>query len=245
VRIPEQTLGAAFGQGKDGKDPPFKELTVMTEGDSLVLEGNARTLGLPFTFRAEPVVTEEGTLALQLEQVHVMGIGVKGFVGAFSNTIEDAANQRQRRLLTVQKDQLVLDPFPFVGPPEVHTAFRSVEVREHSIVARLGEPPDEADALPEPGLVLTGGVIRSDKTVLFDAVLALVPRDGGKLVLDPARLDDQIRGGFTKLAGDRIVLHLAPLAEITEATEKEEKKDKEKKEEKEADEEPIAEADER
>ena len=222
VRIPEQTLGAAFGRGSGGEEPPFKDVTVTTEGDTLVLKGHARTLGLPFTFRADPIVTESGKLALALEQVHVLGIGVKGFVGAFEGQIEDAANERQRHLLDVEKDLLVIDPFPFAGPPEIHTSFRSVEVRERSIVARLGEPPDQADALPEPGLVLSGGVIREDSTLLFDVVLALLPRDGGSLVIDPDRLNEQIRAGFTKLAAERIAIYVAPLAELDDEGDAEE-----------------------
>jgi len=214
VRIPEQTLGAAFGRGMSGKEPPFKDLTVTTEGDTFVLKGHARTLGLPFMFRIDPTVTDAGTLALGLEQVHVLGIGVKGFLAAFEEAIEDAANKSQRHLLNVEKDVLILDPFPFAGPPEVHASFRSVEVWEGSIVARLGETPDEADVLPEPELVLTGGVLRSDSTLLFDEVVALLPRDGGPLVIDPDRLNDQIRAGFAKLMDERIAIHLAPLAEL-------------------------------
>jgi hypothetical protein len=217
VRFPEQTLGAAFVRGMDkgeGEPPPFKDVTVTTEGETLVLKGHARALGLPFTFRVNPIVTEEGTLALVLEQVHVLGIGVKGFVGAFEHEIENAANKEQGRLLDVEKDLLTLDPFPFAGPPEVHAAFRTVELRERSIVARLGDAPDAKDALPGPGLVLKGGVIRNDRTVLFDVTLALLPRDGGPLVIDPDRMNEQISTGFSKIEPERIALHLAPLSEL-------------------------------
>jgi len=55
--------------------------------------------------------------------------------------IENAANKRQPQLLDVEKDVLILNPFPFGGPPEIHAAFSSVEVHEQSI------------ALDAPGLL--------------------------------------------------------------------------------------------
>src|SRR5262245_18788587 len=112
VRFPEQTLGAAFVRGLeqrgDGEPPPFKDVAVTTEGDTLVLKCHARTLNLPFTFRVDPIVTDEGSVALQLEQLHVLGVGVKGFVGAFERKIEKTANKEQRRLLDAEKDVFVL-----------------------------------------------------------------------------------------------------------------------------------------
>jgi hypothetical protein len=208
IRLPEQSLKAAFDRDDEQK-PPFTDVEVTTEGDVIRLEGHARTLHLPFTFEVDPAVLDGGTLALQLEQVHVLGIGVKGFVGAFEGEIENAANKRQPRLLDVEKDVLILNPFPFGGPPEIHASFSSVEVHEQALVARLGEPPDAKDRPPEPSLVLSGGVLRNDKTVLFDTTLALVPKDGGPLVIDPDKFPDQIAAGYTKLGDDRITIHLA------------------------------------
>jgi hypothetical protein len=206
VVIPEQTIEAALAI--PGDDAPFRELKVRTEGESLVLDGTGGPLGLPFSFKANPRVTDDGTLVLDLEKVGVLGIGVRGFIGAFKGHIERAAN-KHGHLIAIDKDQLRLDPFPLGGPPEVHAAFTSVEVREHGIVARLGELP-KAEAGGAPGLSLTGGTLRSGGFVLFDPKLHLVAVDGGDLVINPEKMDAQIETGFIKQHQDgSLTIHVA------------------------------------
>ncbi|MES2640745.1 MAG: hypothetical protein V4850_14715 [Myxococcota bacterium] len=211
IRIPEQFLSTWRPEGTE--NTPFKELAVRTEGNSFVLEGHARFLNLPFTFRADPMVTETGALALQLEKVRVLGIGLRGFLAAFERPVENAVN-KQQRFLDVEKDLLVIDPFPFMGPPRVKAAFTSVEVQKGALVARLGEAP-EPDEYPQ-GLTLVGGVFRSGGSLLFDSTMSLIARDGGPLTIDPDRLDEQISAGFTKMvsAKRQLRFHLAPLAEL-------------------------------
>lgn len=209
IYIPEQILVS----GMQGTDGPVKELTVRTEGSAFVLEGRARLLNLPFTFRADPMVTESGALALKLEKVRVLGIGVRGFLDAFEGPVEKAVNKRQR-FLEVEKDLLIVDPFPFLGPPRVKADFTSVEVRKGGLVARLGEAP-EPDEFPQ-GFSLVGGVFRSGGSMFFDSTVSLVARDGGPLVLDPERISEQTVAGFSKQVPEKrqVLLHLAPLAEL-------------------------------
>lgn len=209
VRIPDQTLQHAMGG--PGEKGPLRDLSVRTEGDSVLLDGHARTLHLPFSFRATPAVTDRGGLGLQLEKVRILGIGVKGFLETFQKPIETAANKRGH-LLDVDRDWLVIDPFPFAGPPEIHAAFTSVEVRDHDIVARLGELTPREERKEPGGLTLTGGVLRSQKTLLFDVTVRLLAQDGGALVIDPDTLSDQIAGGIVKNGkdGNVTVYVLAP-----------------------------------
>ena len=210
VRIPEQTLRHALVDGPAGA-APFRDLVVRTEGESLQIEGHTGPLNLPFSFRADPAVTPRGALGLRLEKVRLLGIGVKGFLGALHAPIEKAANKRGR-LVQFDEDWLVIDPFPTVGPPEIHARFTAVEVRDHEIVARLGAltPRQEGDLAS--GVVLEGGVLRTGQTVLFDTTLHLVALDGGALVIDPSTFADQLAGGFTQTVrpGRIIAYVLAP-----------------------------------
>jgi hypothetical protein len=211
IRFPEQFLASWMPEGPELG--PLKELEVRTEGNAFVLEGHARFLNLPFTFRADPMVTETGALALELEKVRVLGIGLRAFLGAFERPVEKAANKKQR-FLDVEKDLLVIDPFPFMGPPRVKAAFTSVEVQNGALVARLGEAP-EPDEYPQ-GLTLIGGVFRSGGSLLFDSTMSLIARDGGPLTINPDRLHEQIGAGFTKMvaAKRQLRFHLAPLGEL-------------------------------
>lgn len=210
LRIPDQTLGSALG-ARAGKKGPFKDLAVRTEGDSMFLDGHLSTLGLPFSFHATPKVVRGGALALELEKVRVLGIGVKGFLRAFEKPIEKAANKRGH-LVEVDEDWLVIDPFPFAGPPAIHAAFTSVDVRAHDIVARLGEIPPSEERKEPAGVVLSGGVFRNKKTLFFNATLRLLAQDGGALVIDPDTFGEQILGGTVKTTenGDPVVYVLAP-----------------------------------
>jgi hypothetical protein len=192
VRIPEQTLEGALAV--DGKKAPVRDVKVRTEGEILQITGKTRPLGLPFTFRADPRVTERGSLALELERVRVLGLGVRGFLGAFRGRIEDAAN-KQGHLIDVDDDRLTINPFAFLGPP--------------AIVARLGELTPREDASEGPGLTLTGGALRTGSMVLFGTTLRLVAEDGGPLVLDPAQFDAQLEGGVVKLSRDRTTVYVA------------------------------------
>jgi hypothetical protein len=212
IAIPEQTIES----GITSRKPPFKELKVTTDGDSLQLDGRGGPLGLPFSFRAEPRVSPGGSLVLSLEKVRLVGVGVKGFLGAFPNAIENAANKRGH-LVEVVEDQLVINPFPFMGPPEVHAEFTSVEVRKNEIVARLGALSSTADAVGEAGIVLSGGTLRTGGMILFDTSIHLVPEPkgaeavpagdvpvekGSVLAINPDTFDRQVEHGFIKQAHD-------------------------------------------
>lgn len=199
-----------MGKGSRAK-APFRDLVVHTEGDSVLLDGHTGFLSLPFSFKANPAVTRRGALGLELEKVSLLGIGLRGFLGAFQDPIEGSVNKRHH-LIEVDEDWLVINPFPFAGPPEIHAAFTSVVVRDHDIVARLGELTPRAERTEPGGLTLQGGVFRSQKTVYFDATLQLVAQDGGALVIDPDRLPDQISGGVVKAGkdGNMVVYVLAP-----------------------------------
>lgn len=207
VVIAEQTIQAAMSHGEK---PPFRQLEVRTDGDSLALRGTGGPLGLPFSFRATPRVTRGGNLLLELEKVDVLGIGVRSFLGAFQGVLEASAN-KGGHLLEVDQDDLLLNPFPFPGPPEFDAAFTSFEVREHELVAGLGELTPREIERGEPGLVLHGGALRSGDAILYDATLRLLAQDGGDLVLDPARFDAQLEGGFLKQGHDgSMTLYLVP-----------------------------------
>ena len=60
--------------------------------------------------------------------------------------------------------------------------------------------------------MLQGGALRTGKMVVFDATLSLVAQDGGALVIDPARMDDQIADGIARNSkdGDVTVYVVAP-----------------------------------
>lgn len=207
VVIAEQTIQEAMSAGPK---PSFSLLTVRTEGDSLALQGSMNDLlGMPFNFRAEPHVSPTGALVLDLEKVKVLGVGVKGFIGAFQGAIEAQANKKGH-LIEVDKEQLVIDPFPFAGPPVIRAEFTSFEVRDHEIIARLGDPTACEDQSGAVGLVLSGGVLRSGHMIVLDTTLRLVAADGGDLVLDPSVMASQIERGFMKQAHDgSVTIYLA------------------------------------
>ena len=205
VVIPEQSIESSISMGDD---PPFTDLTVHTEGETLVLQGHGGVLDLPFSFRGSPRVRADGTLAIDLERVRVLGIGVRGFIGAFHGAIASAVN-KHGHLISVDRDELRIDPFPFGGPPKITAAFTAVEVREHELVARLG---DERPAEPtgESELVLRGGALRTGKTILFGVTLRLVAKEDGTLVINPSRFDDQFERGFVTQTHDGgMTVHVA------------------------------------
>ncbi len=200
VRIPDQSLKGAMS-GRPGGKRPFRDLVVHTEGDSVLLDGHTTALNLPFSFRADPTITPAGRLALEFEKVKLLGIGVRGFLGAFQRPIEGAVN-KGGHLVEVDQDRLVIDPFPFAGPPEIVATFTSVVVRDHDIVARLGELTPREETREPSGLVLSGGVLRSKKSVYFDVTLHLLADDGGALVVDPDTFGAQIAGGVARVDED-------------------------------------------
>lgn len=210
VRIPDQSLQGAMSSGRAGK-APFRDMVVHTEGASVLLDGHTGPLNLPFSFRAVPMVTRGGGLALELEKVRLLGVGVRGFLGALQGPIEGAINTRHH-FIEVDEDWLVLNPFPFGGPPEITAAFSSVVVRDRDIVARLGELTPREESREPSGLVLAGGALRIQKSVFFDVNLHLVAEDGGALVIEPDTFADQIVGGVARLGkdGDLTVFVRAP-----------------------------------
>lgn len=206
IRIPEQTLNSAF-TGGSADASPFRSARLETQGDSLVVDGTTKALHLPFTLRAEPRITKGGDLALDLEQVRILGVGVRGFLKAFQRPIEKAVNKKQH-MLNVDEDHLVIDPFPFLGPPKIKARFTSVELKGDALVARLGEGRKSSDQVA--GIRLSGGVFRSDGTLFFDTTLSLVPQEGATFRIDVDRFEEQQAAGFAKISPGRVVTLFVP-----------------------------------
>lgn len=198
IEIGNDSLAAAFRT----MDGPIRKMKVDREGQSFVIDGSVTKIGVPFVVKADPRASTDGELVLDMEKVQVLGIGVQRLVKVFEDAIGDDPS-----LLVVRDGELFVDPFPFRGPPLVHAQFERVDVVGDRIIAEIGEKPSD---MPEmQGVTLTGGVLRTGVSMLYNPTLMLRATDGGPLVVDPERFNAQLQAGFTKQGdGGRLTLHM-------------------------------------
>jgi hypothetical protein len=194
--------GPQLVSGVATEGTPVKDVAMSTDGKMFVLNGHVNALGLPFEIRMEPSVTEDGRLALILEDVDLLKVGVMPFLSLLEQ-------KGAPGLLVYEDDVLYIDLEDVNRPPDIHLIHTSAEVLGDDLVAIVGIPDPAANPAEHGSyLAIAGGVFRSGGSMLFDTTVTLVAKDGGELTIG-SDFGRQMRDGFVKPGeGNTLTCHL-------------------------------------
>jgi hypothetical protein len=161
----------------------LRDLHAGTEGGRLRLHGKIhKVLSLPFTIIASVRVTPAGVIRLHPDEVRLIGIGVKGLLGALSVELDDLIRSNRLHGVTVAGNELELDPTELLPPPRIRGRLRALLVESGALVQVFGRREREPAFEPVPPLgrasiAFRGGRLQFGKLTMSDADMRIIRSD--------------------------------------------------------------------
>jgi hypothetical protein len=187
---------------------PLKKLSVSTRGKDLVVKGLLVSKGgVPFETAGTLSVTPEGMIRVHTTKVKALKLPVKGLMDLLGLDTADLINTKKVEGVTVDKDDLILDPGKILPPPELTGHLVSVEVENQAIGLEFKSPEQsgkQAAVTSSCGgrnyLAFKGGSVRFGKLTMSDTDLELIdsdPADPFDFSID--HYNDQLVAGCSKM----------------------------------------------
>jgi hypothetical protein len=187
---------------------PLKKLSVSTRGKELVVKGLLVSKGgVPFETAGTLSVTPEGMIRVHTTKVKALKLPVKGLMDLLGVETADVLSTKKVEGVTLDKDDLILDPGKILPPPEMTGHLVRVDVENQAIVLEFKSPEQSAKQAGVTGscggrnyLAFKGGSVRFGKLTMSDTDLELIdsdPADPFDFAID--HYNDQLVAGYSKM----------------------------------------------
>jgi hypothetical protein len=209
-------------------DAPIKKLSTSTEGDQLVMKGLLVSKGgIPFETSGTMSVTPEGMIRVHTTKVKAVKLPVKGLMDLLGLDTEKLLSTKKVEGVSVDKDDLILDPEKILPPPELHGRLTSLKIENGEIHLTFG--PENGGAAPAPVkescgaknyLHFRGGSVRFGKLTMSDTDLELLdvtPADPFDFSID--HYNQQLVAGYSKMTqSGGLCVHMPDYNKLKPAT---------------------------
>jgi hypothetical protein len=188
-------------------DAPLKHLNATTEGDQLVIKGLLVSKGgLPFQTSGTMSVTPEGMIRVHTTKVKALKLPVKGLMDLVGLDTEKLLNTNKVEGVSVDKDDLILDPEKILPPPQLRGRLTSLKIENGKMHLTFG-PENGKTAMATIAencgarnyLHFKGGSVRFGKLTMSDTDLELLdvtPADPFDFSID--HYNEQLVAGYSK-----------------------------------------------
>jgi len=187
-------------------DAPIKGLSIASANDHLIVKGKFHLKGdVAFETTGRLSADRDGKIRLHAEHIKAAHVPVKGLLDLLGIDLAGLINTNKVRGITVEKDDLILDPEQILPPPRIRGKVTSVRVQGNDIVQTFGSPPAANFAARQPGnyMAFRHGDMRFGKLTMHDADLIMIdmdPRDPFDFFLE--HYQEQLVAGYTKSTPD-------------------------------------------
>jgi hypothetical protein len=189
-------------------EAPVKKLSASTQGDQLVMKGLLVSKGgIPFETSGTMSVTPDGMIRVHTTKVKALKLPVKGLMDMLGLDTQKMLSTKQVEGVTVDKDDLILDPEKILPPPQLRGRLTSLQIVNGEIHLTFG--PENGKAAAEPVkescgaknyLHFRGGLVRFGKLTMSDTDLELMdvtPADPFDFSID--HYNEQLVAGYSKM----------------------------------------------
>jgi len=192
--------------GKPGA--PLKNLSASIKGDQLIIKGLLVSKGgVPFESAGTVSVTPDGQVRVHTAKVKAVGIPVKGLMDLLGVETSNLLSTKKVEGVTVDKDDLILDPEAILPPPQIHGRLVAIALKNGAIELKFdsgSKDAGHAEITSTCGgrnfLAFKGGTVRFGKLTMVDTDLELIdsqPADPFDFSLD--HYAEQLAGGYAKV----------------------------------------------
>jgi hypothetical protein len=183
-------------------DAPIRKLSIASKNNQLVVTGKLHLKGdVPFETTGTLSADQDGKIRLRAEHVKAAHLPVKGLLDLLGIDLARLINTNKVHGVTIDKDDLILDPEQILPPPHVHGKVTAVRIQGSDIVQVFGKPQASNFAARQPGnyMAFRHSDMRFGKLTMHDADLIMIdmdPRDPFDFFLD--HYQEQLVAGYTK-----------------------------------------------
>ena len=185
-----------------GPDAPLKNLQLHAEGSQIRQKGTLQKgPGLPFEMLGTVSATPDGKMRIHPTEMKVAHLPVKGLMKLFGLDMAKLINTRKTKGVTVDDNDIILDPALMLPPPQMRGRITSVRVEGDEIVQIFGtERPDQPAAQPPSNyMAYRGGVLRFGRLTMNNVDMQLIdaePKDPFEFF--PDHYNEQLVAGYSK-----------------------------------------------
>ena len=184
-------------------DAPLKNLRLSIQGGQIKQEGTIKEkgVGIPFETIGDMSPTADGKIRIHPTKMRAGHLPVKGLMKLFGVDMAKLINTRNTKGISVDDNDIILDPALALPPPKMRGLVTAVRVEGDEIVQIFGTEKPGAAKKPSGGNYMwyRGGVLQFGKLTMHDTDLRLIdadPRD--PFDFSPEHYNDQLVAGYSK-----------------------------------------------
>jgi hypothetical protein len=183
------------------EDAPLKNLELSIENGQLRQKGILRKgPDVPFEMVAETSPTPDGRIRIHPRHLKAAHLPVKGLMKLFGVEMAKVINTRHTRGITVDDNDIILDPAVALPPPSLRGRITAIRIEGDQLVQTFGEGKPAPPSVPASNyMAYRGGVLRFGKLTMNDTDMRLIdanPADPFEFF--PDRYKDQLVAGYSK-----------------------------------------------
>jgi len=183
-------------------DAPIKNLKLSAEGNQIRQEGTLKKgIGIPFDMVGTVSATPDGKIRIHPTQMKVAHMSVKGLMKLFGLDMANLVNTRKTRGISVDDNDMILDPARMLPPPQMRGRITAVRVEGDQIIQIFGNAKRNSTAeQPRSNyMAYRGGTLRFGRLTMNDTDMRLIDADPtDPFEFFPARYNEQLVAGYSK-----------------------------------------------
>jgi hypothetical protein len=162
---------------------------------------------VPFDVKARASVTADGRIRIHSESVKGFGVPVNPLLKAFGLELDDLLKVEPGRGVSVENNDLLLDPARLLPPPAMHGTITAVRIERDMMVQVFGSGAPQSlspPAMSKNHIYWRGGQLTFGKLTMADTDLELVdedPKDAFDFSVD--KWNAQLTAGYSKVTPER------------------------------------------
>jgi hypothetical protein len=197
-------VSRALGSGKSN----LRGLRLTIEDGTLRQKGTIdKAIDIPFNARGAVGVTPDGRIRIHTQSVKGYGVPVKPLMKIFGVDMDNLLHIQPGTGVTVEGNDLILDPSRLLPPPVINGRVTSVRVEGQSLVQVLGGRATAAPNPPPIGpnhILWRGGQIAFGKLTMTESDLEIVDDDpADPLDFSVDGWNRQLTAGYSKVTPRR------------------------------------------
>src|SRR5262249_5550559 len=184
-------------------DAPIKKIAIAIEGNELVQSGELKKgIPIPFAMHAAVSLAPDGRLRLHPTKMKAAGFLSKRVLDFFGLELEKLVKLKGEHGVTVEDDDLLLDPGHMLPPPRMRGKATKAWIENGRLMLQFGDAAAKGIEPPRrvPNyMYFRDGTLRFGKLTMRDADLLLVDGNpSNPFQFSPAKYEAQLIAGYSK-----------------------------------------------
>lgn len=188
------------------KGAPLKHLEFSTDSGKLIQAGTLhKIVDIPFRITATMSMTPEGLIRVHPVAIKIFKVNGRGLMKALGITLASLLDLQHAHGVSVEKNDLLLDPQQLLPPPAIAGRVTAVRVEPNEVVQVFGDSAAAGDRPLHPPetarnyMYFHGGTLHFGKLYMVDADMEIIdqqPGDAFQFSID--RYNTQLVAGYSK-----------------------------------------------